>query len=526
MALAKRGATSTTQRLTNNNPNNTVGKSTTKTTASEKKNNTTSVGKSTTQNTSSTQVNNRPTTTGVGKSTTQTTSSAGVNTRPDTGVAKADSSVYQAVMNNGGYTQPVEEINKSVTPTNMDQNSRPQTTYDVISPSTASNLISPSVAGNASGLLGNNLNGLSNSDLAAYDYDGTLGINQTPTAASQTFEQMTALPNETPQQRTDRYNGLLATLLGGAIGSVFDNEGKGTGYAGGRRVVNNNLNKQDTGALNDLYETLDSTASIGDRPYSTPNNTASILGDVYNIDNDITSKGGNGGGGTSSRGGGLGAGPAGTGDLGLGNGYDLDALYDLLNAQLAEYNNQYDSLMANLLAAYDQNNSSLDNYYNQVLALLGNNYADTESYLNGQLGNSQQALEDDRRRALQEAYIARMMQEKQLRDQLDAYGLTGGASESVMADLRNNYMNNRASVEEKTQSLLKDLLQNYIGNISNARQSYNQALMNAAQNQMNARQNYANNLAEAQTNAASYLANARSGAYENLYNTLAKLALQ
>ena len=202
--------------------------------------------------------------------------------------------------------------------------------------------------------------------------------------------------------------------------------------------------------------------------------------------------------------------------------YDLDALYDLLNRQLAEYNNQYDSLMANLLSAYDMNNASLDDYYNQILAVLGNNYADTEGLLRGELGNSQQALEDDRRRALQEAYIARMMQEKQLADQLDAYGLSGGASESVMANLRNNYLNNRANVEEKVQTSLKDLLQNYLSNLSNARQNYNQSLMNAEQNRLSARQGYANNLAEAQANAANYLANARSGAYENLFNALAK----
>ena len=202
--------------------------------------------------------------------------------------------------------------------------------------------------------------------------------------------------------------------------------------------------------------------------------------------------------------------------------YDLDALYDLLNRQLAEYNNQYDSLMANLLSAYDMNNASLDDYYNQILAALGNNYADTEGLLRGELGNSQQALEDDRRRALQEAYIARMMQEKQLADQLDAYGLSGGASESVMANLRNNYLNNRANVEEKVQTSLKDLLQNYLSNLSNARQNYNQSLMNAEQNRLSARQGYANNLAEAQANAANYLANANSGAYENLFNALAK----
>lgn len=273
------------------------------------------------------------------------------------------------------------------------------------------------------------------------------------------------------------------------------------------------------------------TAAIEGTPFNpnagqtTPVATSALTGAMVGVlggggGGDTTNNNYVGGYGGTSGGGGVGGVPA------YENGYDLDALYDLLNRQLAEYNNQYDSLMANLLSAYNTNNASLDDYYNQVLAALGNNYADTENLLNGQLNTSQQALEDDRRRALQEAYISRMMQEKALADQLDAYGLTGGASESVMANLRNNYMNNRASVEEKIQASLKDLLQNYLSNMSNARQNYNQAVMNAGQNRLNARQNYANNLAEAQANAANYLANARSGAYENLYNTLAKLALQ
>ena len=255
-------------------------------------------------------------------------------------------------------------------------------------------------------------------------------------------------------------------------------------------------------------------------PYATASSNGGAGGygnkagsDAFNNVNNLNVGGTRGGGGGN---GGLGGTPA------YESAYDLDALYDLLNRQLAEYNNQYDSLMANLLSAYDMNNASLDDYYNQVLSALRGNYNDTENYLNGQLSNSQQALEDERRRALQEAYISRMMSEKQLRDQLDAYGLTGGASESVLANLRNNYMNNRADVEEKTQTSLKDLLQNYLGNVSNARQSYNQALMNAEQNRLNARQGYANNLAEAQANATNYLANARSGAYENLFNALAK----
>lgn len=205
------------------------------------------------------------------------------------------------------------------------------------------------------------------------------------------------------------------------------------------------------------------------------------------------------------------------------NGYDLGSLYDLLNARLNEYNNQYGSLMEALLGAYNANNANLDEYYQAVMDALGLSFEDTQALLRGQLGQNQQSLEDERRRALQEAYIARMMSEKQLADQLDAYGLTGGASESVMANLRNNYMNNRASVEEKTQNSLADLLQNYLTNLNSARANYNSGLMSAAQNRMNARQQLANNLASSQADAANYLANARSGAYEDLFNTLASL---
>ena len=205
------------------------------------------------------------------------------------------------------------------------------------------------------------------------------------------------------------------------------------------------------------------------------------------------------------------------------NGYDLNSLYDLLNARLNEYNNQYGSLMEALLSAYNANNANLDEYYQAMMDALGLSFEDTQALLRGQLGQNQQSLEDERRRALQEAYIARMMSEKQLADQLDAYGLTGGASESVMANLRNNYMNNRASVEEKTQNSLADLLQNYLTNLNSARANYNSGLMSAAQNRMNARQQLANNLASSQADAANYLANARSGAYEDLFNTLARL---
>jgi len=248
-----------------------------------------------------------------------------------------------------------------------------------------------------------------------------------------------------------------------------------------------------------LLDTLSSEGIPGyEVPYSTPN-----AGSVANSYTGDTTKSGDtnyylGGGGTRS------GGSSGSLDGYDAGGIDVSALYDLLNQRLGEYEGNYTSLL-DLLA----------NNYGDLLNALGLNYSDTEALLNGQFTNSKNELEEARRRALQEAYISRMMQEKNLADQLDAYGLTGGASESVMANMRNNYANNRNEVELNLQNNLRELIQKYIENLAGARDRYNNSLMTAQNNRFNA-------LAD----AAQTRANARSNAYEDLYNTLANLTMK
>lgn len=248
-----------------------------------------------------------------------------------------------------------------------------------------------------------------------------------------------------------------------------------------------------------LLDTLSSEGIPGyDVPYSTPN--AGSVVDSYTGD---TTKSGDtnyylGGGGTRSSGGSSGLGGYDAG------GIDVSALYDLLNQRLGEYEGNYTSLL-DLLA----------NNYGDLLNALGLNYSDTEALLNGQFTNSKNELENARRRALQEAYISRMMEEKNLADQLDAYGLTGGASESVLANMRNNYANNRYQVEENLQNNLRDLLQKYLENLAGARDRYNNSLLTAQNNRFNA-------LAD----AAETRATSRDRAYEDLYNTLANLTMK
>lgn len=224
-----------------------------------------------------------------------------------------------------------------------------------------------------------------------------------------------------------------------------------------------------------------------------------------------------GGGGRSTRSSSI-YGNGGLGDL------DLSTLYDLFNSRLNEYDNNYNSLIDSLMEMYGLNSSNLEDSYAQLLNALGLNYADTEGLLRSQYENSQSELENSRRRQLQEAYIARMMQQRNLGDQLDTLGLTGGASETMLANLLNNYNNNRASVEEQIRASLRDILNNYMTNQTSARQRYNDALMDAQQRQLNARQSLMNNLYNAQADALTNRARLRDNAYDDLFSTLSNLA--
>lgn len=246
---------------------------------------------------------------------------------------------------------------------------------------------------------------------------------------------------------------------------------------------------------------------------------ANYGGNSYRGGNTSYGNGGSGGYRSSSTSRSGGSGLAGAlGDL------DLSTLYDLFNSRLDEYDNNYNSLIDSLMEMYGANSANLEDSYAALLNALGLNYSDTEGLLRSQYENSQAELENSRKRQLQEAYISRMMQQKNLADQLDALGLTGGASETFLGSLLNNYANNRANVEEQIRTSLRDLLNGYMTNQNSARQKYNDALINAQQRQLNARQDLLNNLYNAQTNALNTRANMRNNAYDDLFSTLANLA--
>ena len=162
--------------------------------------------------------------------------------------------------------------------------------------------------------------------------------------------------------------------------------------------------------------------------------------------------------------------------------------------------------------AYNSNMSALENAYAKRLAGLDSNLASTKDLLASSYGNSRDALNASAEKSLQEAYINRMMNEKSLRQQLNAQGLNGGASESAIASMLNNYGTSRNNINTATADSLRSLEEAYNSNVANAQQKYNDAVGDAADT----------NLAY-KMQLESDLANGVASSYSDLYRALANM---
>ena len=162
--------------------------------------------------------------------------------------------------------------------------------------------------------------------------------------------------------------------------------------------------------------------------------------------------------------------------------------------------------------AYNQNMSALQDAYQKKLAGLESNFGATKSQLTDSYNSSVKELNDSATKALQEAYISKMMNEKNLPNQLSVQGLNGGATESAMASLMNNYGNARNNIATAQQNSLSQLEQAYNSNMANALQKYNDARNSAADNNFAYRMQLENDLANNTINS-----------YADLYSALANM---
>lgn len=191
----------------------------------------------------------------------------------------------------------------------------------------------------------------------------------------------------------------------------------------------------------------------------------------------------------------------------------MSQLSSMLQAQQAQ---QQAQLAANQQAhqalveqAYRNNLDSLNAALNGVQSGLGNTLNGTLGQLEENYNYAQNKLNENADNALREAYINRMLSQKNLQQQLNAQGLTGGAAESAVAGLINNYGNARNNIETQRISDLAGLLNTYQNNANSARQQYNSAMNDLAQ------QNYGY-----QRQLQNDLANGVIGTYDALYNAL------
>lgn len=183
-----------------------------------------------------------------------------------------------------------------------------------------------------------------------------------------------------------------------------------------------------------------------------------------------------------------------------GSGSSASAYQALLAQQQARAEQLAAQKQAAAQAAYDKNMAALNNAYAQRGDLLKQNYDDTLAQLQGQYDYGAGQVNQNADRAQQQAYINYMMSKRDLPQQLAALGLTGGASESRLAGLYNNYGNARNEVDTGRNSDLASLLQTLNQNKSAALQNYNSALSDDEARklayQMELEQNLANQTAD------------------------------
>lgn len=195
------------------------------------------------------------------------------------------------------------------------------------------------------------------------------------------------------------------------------------------------------------------------------------------------------GGGSSSSGSSSGGG---------GGGFDLSSY--LASLQAAANN------------AYNRARSSLDTTLSTTLGGLLDSYEAQKKALQGKYDSSKQTLDDDNASALQQAYINKMINARDMDQLLTAQGLTGGASETNIAKMLNNYANNRNSLNRTYNTNLRELLTGHESLLADALSAYNDKVANA-------RQSYSNYLAQLEQNRANMIASAMPS-FSNLLSLL------
>jgi hypothetical protein len=173
-------------------------------------------------------------------------------------------------------------------------------------------------------------------------------------------------------------------------------------------------------------------------------------------------------GGSSGGSGGAGSSSASDGGYGGGGGFDMGAYLAALMAQK----------QAAAREAYDRSMSRIASGYGSAYNSLKGNYDSAVGQLNAARDKSMHDVNYDAENSLRQAYINNMITKKNMDQRLSAMGYNGGATESTMASLENNYRNSRTDINEALNKNLADLDATYGDNLAQALQSFNNAKAN------------------------------------------------
>lgn len=154
----------------------------------------------------------------------------------------------------------------------------------------------------------------------------------------------------------------------------------------------------------------------------------------------------------------------------------LVAAYEKQQRDREEYLRQQREAAQN---AYNNGMNSLNSAYNSQLTSLANNLTEAKNQLQGSYDRSKNSIGQDAENSLRAAYINNMLNQKNLSQQMSAMGLNGGATETTLANMLNNYGNARNNINTVAANNLANLEGKYNDSISQAQQAYNNAVANA-----------------------------------------------
>lgn len=160
-------------------------------------------------------------------------------------------------------------------------------------------------------------------------------------------------------------------------------------------------------------------------------------------------------------------------DLGDDDGYEAP-FFDM-EAYMAQLRAEQ---LARAQAAYDRNMQRIGEAYGAASDSLLGNYNTTVDRLNAARDKSMGEVNSDAENSLRQAYINNMMTRKNLNQRLSALGYNGGATESTMSSLENNYGKSRSGINETLNTNIANLDSSYGDNLANALESYNSAKAN------------------------------------------------